>query len=152
MGEIEKFFDDNPVFGTVIVFIALMGMVGIIFIGRSFTPKSGEILTPQNWQIMNSRKAYEQELNDLKSLALELVELLNTGQPDPIQGQVVTDSVMKQMNQLSESGHAALHRERAAVRNAAVAVRDWSQGAMFFENAQIFVNDAIDLLKSAEIQ
>lgn len=149
MKNITNFFDENPVFSTVIVTVAFFAVIGIIFIGRSFTPQNGEFLTPQNWQLMNSRKAYEQELNQLRSHILELSQLLHGGKPDPIKVQMTTDSTLEKVG---ESGHAALQIERDGVRSAVIAVRDWSQGELSFEDAQALLNDVIRLLESATIQ
>jgi hypothetical protein len=148
MSDIEKFFDENPVFGTVVVTIGILFLVGIIWIGRSFTPTSGEVLTSQNWQIMNSRKAYTQELNDLIAGAQSLSRLLNTGQPDPIQGQIVTDTVQAE---IKTEGHSALFEQRTTLSNAAVAVRSWSQGAMPYEDVYMILNETILILQSANI-
>jgi hypothetical protein len=148
MSTIEKFFDENPVFGTVIVTVVIMFLVGIIWIGRSFTPENGEVLTPQNWQIMNSRKAYTQELNDLIDGAQSLSQLLNAGKPDPIQGQIVTDTVQAGIN---TEGHSALFEQRTTLSNAAVAVRSWSQGAMPYEDVYMILNETIQILQSANI-
>lgn len=149
MNEIEKFFDDNPVFGSVIVIVGIVVIAGVMLIGRSFTPKNGEVLTPQNWQIMNSRKAYAQELNELRANVLELSTLLNTGQPDPIQGQIVTEEVL---SQVGDGGHSALYEERTAVSNAAAAVRSWTQGSLSYEDVQVIVSETIQLLQAAEIK
>ena len=149
MSDMEKFFDDNPVFGSVLVVVCIVFLVGMIWIGRSFTPKNGEVLTPQNWQIMNARKAYAQELDGLFDGAYELSLVLNTGQPDPIQGQIVTDTVMES---IEGDGHAALYEQRAALSNAAVAVRSWSQGAMPYEDAQMIMSDTVRFLQMAVIE
>jgi hypothetical protein len=148
MQAIERCFDENPVFATTLVVMVLVAMICMVLIGRSFTPKNGEVLTPQNWKIMNSRKAYDLELKVLSVQVLELNRLLNTGQPDPIQGQIVIDAVVTQLGQLH---HSALHGERKAVSVAASVVQGWLQGAESYEFARIVVNDAMQILHAAKI-
>jgi hypothetical protein len=149
MSDIEKFFDNNPVFASVIVIVCIVVVAGILLIGRSFTSENGDILTPQNWQIMNSRKAYTQELYDLRTDVLALSALLNTGQPDPIQGQIVTGAVLSRM---TEDGHPALREERTALSDAAEATHKWSQGAIAYEDVQMIVNRTVQLLQAAKIK
>lgn len=148
MQDIGKFLDENQVFATTLVVMILVAVIGMVLIGRSFTPQNGEILTPQNWKIMNSRKAYDQELKLLSVQVLELNKLLTPGQADPIQGQIVIDAVVTQLDRLN---HSALHAERKAVLVAASVVQGWLQGAESYEFARIIVNDAMQILQAAEI-
>ncbi|MDX9866186.1 MAG: hypothetical protein RBT34_15390 [Anaerolineaceae bacterium] len=150
MSDIEIFFEEYPVFGSVIMIVCIVVIAGILLIGRSFTSADGDILTPQNWQVMNAKKAYIQELNGLRMDALALTEILNADQPDPIQGQIVTDAVLSHTN--NKEGHSALREERTALSNAAVAVRSWSQGAIAYEDVLMIVNNTIQLLLAAEIK
>lgn len=149
MSEIEKFFDNNPVFASVIVIFCIVVVAGILLIGRSFTSEDGDILTPQKWQIMNSRKAYIQELNALRMDVLALSDLLNAGQPDPIQGQIVTDAVLSHIN---EDGHSALGEERGFLFDAVMATRSWLQGTITYEDVQVIVNRTVQLLQAAKIK
>lgn len=148
MREIETFFDENPVFGSVLVVTGILFLVGVIWLGRAFTPENGAVLTPRNWQIMNARKAYTQELDGLVTGASALNQVLHTGQPDPIQGQIVTDAVQ---GEIKEDGHSALYEHRTALANAAVAIRSWTQGAMTYEDAQTILNETMQLLQAAAI-
>ena len=148
MSEIETFFDENPVFGSVLVVTGILFLVGVIWLGRAFTPENGAVLTPRNWQIMNARKAYAQELDGLIDGVHALNQLLHAGQPDPIQGQIVTDAVQ---GEIKEDGHSALYEHRTALANAAVAVRSWTQGAMVYEDAQRILNETMQLLQMAAI-
>jgi hypothetical protein len=149
MVDIGNFFEENPVFGSVIMITGIFIFAAVMMIGRSFTLESGEVLTPQYWQILNAKKAYQQELNALVADAQEMSALLNSGQPDPIQGQIITDAVQAP---LIDEGHPALREERTALLNAAEAVRSWSQGALLYENAQMIMNETIHLLQLAEIE
>jgi len=148
MRDIETFFDENPVFGSVLVVTGILFLVGVIWLGRAFTPENGAVLTPRNWQIMNARKAYAQELDGLVDGANALNQLLHAGQPDPIQGQIVTDAVL---GEIKQEGHSALYEHRTALANAAVAVRSWTQGAMAYEDAQTILNKTMQLLQAAAI-
>lgn len=148
MVDITNFFEENPVIGSAIIITGIFIFAGILMAGRAFTPNSREVLTPQYWQILNAKKAYRQELNALVADAQKLIDLLNSGQPDPIQGQIITDAVQAH---LIDEGHPALREERTALLNAAEAVRSWSQGALLYENAQMIMNETIHLLQLAEI-
>ena len=148
MSEIETFFDENPFFGSVLVVTGIIFLVGATWLGRAFTPENGAVLTPRNWQIMNARKAYTQELDGLVTGAYALNQVLHAGQPDPIQGQIVTDAVL---GEIKEEGHPALYEHRTALANAAVAVRSWTQGAIPHEDAQRILNETMQLLQAAAI-
>ncbi len=78
------------------------------------------------------KKAYRQELNALVADAQEMSDLLNAGRPDPIQGQIITDTVQAH---LIDEGHPTLREERTALLNATEAVRGWSQARCCMKRA-----------------
>ncbi len=128
-------------FLVLLVFFVVLG-----FLGKSFTPATNTILSWSEWQIVKVEKEYNKQLSTDQQYAESLSKLLNAA-PDPVRAQIVTDQVV----QGTSTGLDALERQRQGLQAAATAVRQWAIGAGTMDEAQAALNNAIQLLKAAEI-
>ena len=149
MNELEKFLNENPIRSTVALVLAIALFAGIILLGRGLTAEARAILTPQKWQIVKAQKAYRQDMTTLHLDLAKLSTLLASEQPDPIQGQIITDAVL---SHLQDEGQPALQDEYLSMQEAAMAVRNWSQGLIPYEDARLQIEETQQRLRDATIQ
>lgn len=128
--------------GAIWMGVVLVLLVGVMFLGRAFTPEGNRLLTRQEWEVRQLRQAYRAERLALLADANRLAELL-TGDPDPARAQVVVQSVRRNL----QSGKmTALADERQQVADAAQAVLDWASGVGEYNAAVEAVQKALEAL------
>lgn len=117
-------------------------IVGLMLLGRAFTPEGNRLLTRQEWEVRQLRQAHRAERLALLEDVNRLAELL-TGEPDPARAQVVVQSVRRNL----QSGRVeALADERRQVADAAQAVLDWASGVGEYNAAVEAVQRALEAL------
>jgi len=102
----------------VLILIALTG-----FLGWHVTPED-RILSWTEWQIFKQQRVYQHELRILTHNADRLAGLLEA-YPDPVRGQLVTESVNLDLSTLSQP---SLDIQRDALHLAGEAVLHWALG------------------------
>lgn len=110
--------------GLVWAGIGLVILLGLMLLGRAFTPEGNRLLTWQEWQVRKLQQAYRAERLALLEDTNRLAELL-TSEPDPARAQVVVQGVRRD---LADGKVEALADERQQVADAAQAVLDWASG------------------------
>ncbi|MBI9044586.1 MAG: hypothetical protein JEZ06_08880 [Anaerolineaceae bacterium] len=140
MKQIEVEISSDSAFWTMITILFILILVGFAFLGKSVTSETGEILSFQDWQIIQIRKAYMSELERLQAHTETLSGLLNTAR-DPVRGQVAISQVL---NDLEAGGEKSLDVPRAALIQASQLALDWSIGRGSHFNAQASLQEAID--------
>lgn len=129
--------------GMIFSAAALLILLGLMLLGRAYTPDSGGLLTWQEWQVRQLRQAYQTERLRLLEDVNRLAELLAAA-PDPARAQVVVQSVRRNL----QAGRVeALADERARVADAAQAVLDWAAGIGDYNAAVDAVNSALEALE-----
>lgn len=122
--------------------IGLVLLVGLLFLGRAFTPEGNRLLTWQEWQVRKLQQAYRAERLLLLEDTHRLAELLS-GEPDPARAQVVVQGVRRD---LAEGKVETLADERQWVADAAQAVLDWASGIGDYNAAVEAVQRALEAL------
>ncbi len=122
--------------------IGLVLLLGLMFLGRAFTPEGNRLLTWQEWQVRKLQQAYRAERLVLLEDTNRLAELL-AGEADPARAQVVVQSVRRN---LQAGTVAALADERQRVADAAQAVLDWASGVGEYNAAVQAVQSALEVL------
>ncbi len=105
--------------------IGLALLLGLMFLGRAFTPEGNRLLTWQEWQVRKLQQAYRAERLRLLEDANRLAELLSS-EPDPARAQIAW--VLGVRRDLQNGRVEALADERQRVADAAQAVLDWASG------------------------
>lgn len=134
---------DAAVYGVLVAVL----LVGLMLLGRAFTPEGNRLLTWQEWEVRKLRQAYRAEWLRLLEDVNRLAELLSEGTPDPARAQVVVQSVRRN---LPEGKVEALADERQQVASAAQAVLDWASGIGDYNVAVEAVQKAMTALEKAE--
>ncbi|MDT8896642.1 hypothetical protein QYE77_00055 [Thermanaerothrix sp. 4228-RoL] len=127
----------------ILVGIGLALLLGLMFLGRAFTPEGNRLLTWQEWQVRKLRQAYRAERLRLLEDTNRLAELLESGVPDPARAQVVVQGVR---HDLAEGKVETLADERQRVADAAQAVLDWASGIGDYNAAVEAVQKALEVL------
>ncbi len=122
--------------------IGLALLLGVLFLGRAFTPEGNRLLTWQEWQVRKLRQAYRAEHLVLLEDANRLAELL-AGKPDPARAQVVIQDVRRH---LAEGKVETLASARQQVADAAQFVLDWVSGVGDYNAAVEAVQRALEAL------
>lgn len=122
--------------------IAALMLIGLALLGRSVTPQAGGLLTPAEWQMLRDGRAYAQELTHLRGEAEVLTELLNRT-PDAVRAGAASERIAQD----ALEGQPSLELQRAALMQAAEAVRQWAMGGSEREAAQSALEDAVRLLE-----
>ena len=146
--EIE--FDGLNLNAKILVWIVLIPVLILFgFVGENYTAVSKEgrpqALSWGEWRIYQEERAYQEELNDLRSEADLLVGMLNSS-PDPVRAQITADRITSQYDE----GQDALAIQREYLIAAAQAVSSWSAGAVDLAAAQAAVQEAVKLLTPAQ--
>lgn len=123
--------------------IGLALLLGLMFLGRAFTPEGNRLLTWQEWQVRKLQQAYRVERLRLLEDTNRLAELLESGVPDPARAQVVVQGVRRD---LAEGKVETLADERQRVADAAQAVLDWASGIGDYNAAVEAVQRALEAL------
>lgn len=125
---------------------AILGLVVFAALGAPLTPHTEAgapcLLGWSDWRFFQAEKAYQEELQLLRSSASQLAEALETS-PNPVALQILADRILRQ----TESGDAALSAARAALAQAARDVRDWSAGILRRDQAIASLQLAMGLLQ-----
>ncbi len=123
--------------------IGLALLLGLMFLGRAFTPEGNRLLTWQEWQVRKLRQAYRAERLILLKDVNRLAELLAGGAPDPARALVTVQGVRRD---LADGKVEALADEREKVAAAAQAVLDWAGGIGDYNAAVEAVQRALEAL------
>lgn len=123
--------------------IGLALLLGLMFLGRAFTPDGNRLLTWQEWQVRKLRQAYRAERLILLKDVNHLAELLAGGAPDPARALVTVQEVRRD---LADGKVEALADEREKVAAAAQAVLDWAGGIGDYNAAVEAVQRALEAL------
>lgn len=127
--------------------ILLLFMVGLGALGRALTPTGGQLLTWSEWQVLQMRQAYRQELDVLRQDVEILADLLENV-PDPVRAQLAAEQVLAH----TLEGQETLTPQREAVSLAAAALRDWAIGAIERADVEVALEQAIYSLEEAGIE
>ena len=127
-----------------LLLVAPVLFTGLALLGRSVTPSGGSLLTPAEWQLHRAERAYSQELGRLRDEAENLAGLLNRI-PDPVRAGAAAERITQE----TLEGQPSLKLQRAALLQAAEAVRLWAMGGGDRETAQAALDDTIRLLEGA---
>ncbi len=122
--------------------LGLALLLGLMFLGRAFTPEGNRLLTWQEWQVRKLQQAYRAERLQLLEDANRLAELLSEA-PDPARAQVVVQGVRRD---LAGGKVEALANARKKVTEAAQAVLDWASGIGDYNAAVEAVQAALEAL------
>ena len=146
--EIE--FDGLNLNAKTLVWIVLIPVLILFgFVGENYTAVSKEgrpqALSWGEWRIYQEERAYQEELNDLRSEADLLAGMLNSS-PDPVRAQITADRITSQYDE----GQDALAIQREYLIAAAQAVSNWSAGVVDLAAAQAAVQEAVKLLTPAQ--
>jgi len=133
---------DAAVYGVLVAVL----LVGLMLLGRAFTPEGNRLLTWQEWEVRKLRQAYRAEWLRLLEDVNRLAELLSEDTPDPARAQVVVQSVRRN---LLEGKVEALADERQQVASAAQSVLDWASGIGDYNVAVEAVQKALTALEEA---
>lgn len=123
--------------------LALVVLLGLMFLGRAFTPEGGRLLTRQEWQVRKLQQAYRAERLQLLEDTNRLAELLAAERPDPARVQVEVGAVRRR---LSAQKVESLAAARAQVDAAAQAVLEWASGIGEYNAAAAAVQAALEVL------
>jgi len=131
--------------------IALVLGIGLLLSGVAgwrFTPVdtagTPQVLTWSEWHVLRAAREYRAERARLQREAGGLAELLNHS-PDPVRAQITAERITRAYAE----GQPALERPRQLVIAAAVAVQDWSVGAISLSEAQEALQEAVGALQDA---
>jgi hypothetical protein len=78
--------------------VSLLVLLGLMLLGRAFTPEGNRLLLRQEWEIRKLRQAYRAEYLTLLEQTNRLAELL-AEQADPARVQVVVQDVRRTLGQ-----------------------------------------------------
>jgi len=123
--------------------LALVVLLGLMFLGRAFTPEGGRLLTRQEWQVRKLQQAYRAERLQLLEDTNRLAVLLAAERPDPARVQVEVGAVRRR---LSAQKVESLAAARAQVDAAAQAVLEWASGIGEYNAAAAAVQAALEVL------
>jgi hypothetical protein len=122
----------------------LVFLIGLATLGYYTTPAGEKVLTWDEWQVLQARRAYQSELRVLRQDTEILAGLLENT-PDVVRAQLAIEQVTRD----TASGQEALIDERQVLYEAALAVRDWAAGAVDRPEAEAILNTAIQILVQA---
>lgn len=122
--------------------IGLALLLGLMFLGRAFTPACNRLLTWQEWQVRKLQQAYRAERLLLLEDTNRLAELL-AEEADPARALVTVQGVRRD---LADGKVEALADERQKVADAAQAVLDWASGIGDYNAAVEAVQEALEAL------
>ncbi|MCU0486579.1 MAG: hypothetical protein MUC85_10790 [Anaerolineales bacterium] len=100
-------------------------LAGLGWLGYIYIPSGDKPLARSEWQVIQARSAYLDELGELQAASETLASLLNA-QPDPVRAQLAAESILR----LASEGQPALAYPREKLAIAAQAVSDWAVGAV----------------------
>jgi hypothetical protein len=123
--------------------MALLALVGLMLLGRAFTPDGGQLLTWQEWQVRKLRQALLAERLQLLQDAGRLADLLAAGHPDPARVQVEVQAIRRHLAQPKVEGLAGA---RAALEAACQALLSWASGIGDYNAAVETVQQAREAL------
>ena len=123
--------------------MTLLALLGLMALGRVFTPEGGRLLTWQEWQVRKLQQAYRAERQQLLEDTNRLAELLAAERPDPARVQVEVGAVRRR---LSTQKVESLAAARAQVDAAAQAVLEWASGIGEYNAAVAAVQAALEAL------
>jgi hypothetical protein len=125
--------------------VSLLVLLGLMLLGRAFTPEGNRLLLRQEWEIRKLRQAYRAEYLTLLEQTNRLAELL-AEQADPARVQVVVQDVRRTLGQ---GRMESLADERLRVAQAAQAVLDWASGTGDYNAAVAAVQAALEALEGS---
>ncbi len=118
-------------------------LLGLMLLGRAFTPNGNRLLTWQEWQVRKLQQAYRAERLILLKDVNHLAELLASGAPDPARAQVIVQGIRRD---LADGKVESLANARQKVADAAQAVLDWASGVGDYNAAVEAVQRALEAL------
>jgi len=124
---------------------SLLVLLGLMLLGRAFTPEGNRLLLRQEWEIRKLRQAFRAEYLTLLEQTNRLAELL-AEQADPARVQVVVQDVRRTLGQ---GRMESLADERLRVAQAAQAVLDWASGTGDYNAAVAAVQAALEALEGS---
>ena len=131
--------------------IALVLGIGLLLSGVAgwrFTPIDAtgtpQVLTWSEWHVLRAAREYRAELAHLQREVDMLAGLLAQS-ADPVRAQITAERITRSY----ANGQPAMERPRQLVIAAAVAVQDWSVGAISLSEAQQAVQEAVVALQDA---
>jgi hypothetical protein len=125
--------------------VSLLVLLGLMLLGRAFTPEGNRLLLRQEWEIRKLRQAYRAEYLTLLEQTNRLAELL-AEQADPARVQVVVQDVRRTLGQ---GRMESLADERLRVAQAAQAVLDWASGTGDYNAAAAAMQAALEALEGS---
>lgn len=125
----------------------LLILAGLGTLGYFTTPAGDQVLTWNEWRVLQARRAYAAELTLMRQDSETLAALLE-GSPDVVRAQLVVEQVARD----TADGQEALASEREALYQAALLVRDWAAGAVDRVEAETALLQTIQLLDEASHQ
>lgn len=125
----------------------LLLLTGMGALGRALTPAGDKLLTWSEWQVLQMRQAYRQELSVLCQDVEILAGLLEQA-PDPVRAQLAAEQVLAHTGQ----GQEMLASQRESVALAAARLRDWAIGAVERQEAVAALEQAIYILNEANLE
>ena len=144
--EIEVDIQEREVVLTVaMIIVGFLALFGLSRLGKTYTPYNGNtarVLRYADWTLVKAEKAYTDEIKVLRDDVQQLAYLLDQT-PNPVQVQLQTDQIVRD----ASGGVSSLAIAREAVIEAALAVRQWSTGALVREDAIASVELAVSLLR-----
>ena len=133
---------------TLIALVLGIGLLLSSVAGWRFTPVDAagtpQVLTWSEWHVLRAAREYRAELAHLQREVDMLAGLLAQS-PDPVRAQITAERITRTF----DLGQPALERPRQLVIAAAVAVQDWSVGAVSLAEAEQALEAAVDALQIA---
>lgn len=124
-----------------LVLISLGVLVGLVFLGKAYTPQNDRVLTWGEWQLLLARRAYSLELGELQK-DVDVLAQLAAQPPDPVKAQIACEQVSSR----TSTGLASLALQRDLVGAAALAVEQWAMGSLSKDEALVSLNNAVQNL------
>ncbi len=143
--EIEFSAPEGQNFYLVLTAVILLVVTGLGWLGYGVTRQSPDgraaVMSWTDYRVIQAEKAYFAERAELRSAVEEIAQLLNKN-ASPAEAQIHLTRIEKSIG----DGLPELAEARAAVLQAADAVRAWSLGKSSRDEAAEVINYAIELL------